>query len=79
MDQLIAEIKKIPPVTRFIVGSSLGITIPVLMKLVSPYSIVFFKAFVVKKFQVGYFSEFEYRCLSRHLVLENLHFILSRR
>ncbi|KAF9486193.1 DER1-domain-containing protein [Pholiota conissans] len=52
MDQLIAEIKKIPPVTRFLVASSLGVTVPVLMKLVSPYSIVFFRPLVTKKLQI---------------------------
>jgi len=36
-----AEIRKIPPVTRFLCGSSLAITIPVLMKMISPYKVLF--------------------------------------
>ncbi|KAF8871167.1 Der1-like family-domain-containing protein [Gymnopilus junonius] len=52
MDQLIAEIKKIPPVTRFVCGSSLGVTLSVLMGAVAPYSVLFVKDYVFKKFQV---------------------------
>ncbi|KAF8645584.1 hypothetical protein AX16_007718 [Volvariella volvacea WC 439] len=52
MDGLAAEIRKIPPVTRFLCGSSLGVTLPVLLNIVSPYSVVFVKEFVFKKLQV---------------------------
>ncbi|KAF8970356.1 Der1-like family-domain-containing protein [Flammula alnicola] len=52
MDQIIAEIKKIPPVTRFLCGSSLGVTLSVLMKAVSPYSVLFVKELVTKNFQL---------------------------
>jgi len=52
MDQFVAEIKKIPPVTRFICGSSLGVTLSVLMGVVAPYSVLFVKEYVFKKFQI---------------------------
>jgi len=35
------EIRKIPPVTRFLLGSTLGITLPVLGGLIPPYPIFF--------------------------------------
>jgi len=38
---LMDEIRKIPPVTRFLLGSSLGITLPLLGGLISPYPIFF--------------------------------------
>jgi len=52
MDQIIAEIKKIPPITRFICGSSLGVTLPAIAKIISPYSIVFVSDLVFKKFEI---------------------------
>ncbi|PPQ88568.1 hypothetical protein CVT25_009948 [Psilocybe cyanescens] len=52
MDQIIAEIKKIPPVTRFICGSSLLVTLSVILKAVSFYSIVFKWDFIYPKFQL---------------------------
>jgi len=52
MDQFIAEIKKIPPVTRFVCGSSLGVTLSVLVNAVAPYSVLFTKDLVLKKFQL---------------------------
>lgn len=55
MDQFIAEIRKIPPVTRFICGSSLGVTGSVLLGAVAPYTVLFVKDFVFKKLQVYLF------------------------
>ncbi|PFH45788.1 hypothetical protein AMATHDRAFT_71091 [Amanita thiersii Skay4041] len=52
MDQFFAELRKIPPVTRFLCASSLGVTIPVLMQLVSPYKVLFVRELVTKKFQI---------------------------
>ncbi|KIK04808.1 hypothetical protein K443DRAFT_675590 [Laccaria amethystina LaAM-08-1] len=52
MDQFVAELRKIPPITRFLCGSSLAVTIPVLMGLVAPYKILFVRELVMKKFQV---------------------------
>ncbi|KAA1478160.1 DER1-domain-containing protein [Dentipellis sp. KUC8613] len=46
------EIRKIPPVTRFMCGSSLAVTVPVLLELLSPYRVVFVKELVTKKFEV---------------------------
>jgi Derlin-2/3 len=53
MDGLVAELRKIPPVTRFLCASSLGITIPVLMKLVPAYKIFYTHELVLKKLEVG--------------------------
>ncbi|KAM6492704.1 Der1-like family domain containing protein [Amanita muscaria] len=52
MDQFVAEIRKIPPVTRFLCFSSLGVTIPVLMKLVHPYKIIFIHQLVTKRMEI---------------------------
>lgn len=46
------EIKKIPPVTRFLCASSLAVTLSVMMKIVSPYQVVFVRPFVTQKFEV---------------------------
>jgi len=52
MDGFMAEIRKIPPVTRFLCASSLGVTIPVLMNVVSVYKIVFILNRVLRKFEL---------------------------
>jgi len=52
MDQFLAEIRKIPPVTRFVCGSSLGVTGSVLLGAVTPYTVLFVKDFVFKRLQV---------------------------
>jgi Derlin-2/3 len=49
----IDEIKKIPPVTRFLAGSTLAVSIPVMLSVVSPYKILFVKELVVGKLQVS--------------------------
>jgi len=46
------EIRKIPPVTRFLCGSSLAVTVPVLLEILPPYQIVFFKDLVTKRFEI---------------------------
>ncbi|KAI0646556.1 hypothetical protein C8Q79DRAFT_909308 [Trametes meyenii] len=46
------EIRKIPPVTRFLCGSTLGVTLPVLLQIVSPYKVLFVKELVTQKFEV---------------------------
>lgn len=46
------EIRKIPPVTRFLCGSSLAVSIPVMMQLMSPYKLVFVPVLVTQKFEV---------------------------
>lgn len=48
MADLWAEIKKIPPVTRFLCGASLGVSLPVMLQLVSPYSVAFVRQRVTK-------------------------------
>ena len=48
-----AEIRKIPPVTRFLTGSSLVISIPVLMNIVPRYMIVFFPKLVFRELEVS--------------------------
>ena len=49
---IIDELNKIPPVTRFLCGATLAVTLPVNLQLVSPYSIVFVKDYVIRNFEV---------------------------
>ena len=51
MDSFVAEIRKISPVTRILCASSLGITIPVLMNILSPYKVLFVRELVLQKFE----------------------------
>ncbi|KAI5121122.1 hypothetical protein M0805_002794 [Coniferiporia weirii] len=46
------EIRKIPPVTRFLCGSTLGVSLPVMLEIISPYDIVFVKDAVTRGFQI---------------------------
>ena len=52
MSELLAEIRKIPPVTRFVCASIVAVTLPVMTKTVSPYTMIFVKEFVTRKYQV---------------------------
>ncbi|TFK28487.1 DER1-domain-containing protein [Coprinopsis marcescibilis] len=52
MDQLVAELRKIPPVTRFMSVSTVGLTIPVLLNLLSPYQLLFVWSIITRKFQL---------------------------
>ncbi|KAJ4467016.1 Der1-like family-domain-containing protein [Lentinula aciculospora] len=54
MDAFVAELKKIPPVTRFLCVSLVSVTGPVLMQLVSPYNVLFHHSLVfgARGFQV---------------------------
>ena len=47
------EIRKIPPVTRFLCAATLGITLPVNLQLLSPYTIVFVKELVTQRLEVS--------------------------
>jgi Derlin-2/3 len=49
---ILAEIKKIPPVTRFLCGSSLAVTGATIASIVSPYSVIFAKELVFRKFEI---------------------------
>ena len=49
---ILTEIKKIPPVTRFLCGSSLAVTGATIASIVSPYSVIFARELVFKKFEV---------------------------
>ena len=53
MDGILAELRKIPPVTRFICGSHVGITGLVLLNLVSPYKILYVARAVFSNFEVS--------------------------
>lgn len=46
------ELRKIPPVTRFLCGSSLAVSIPVMLQLLSPYKVIFVKELVTQRFEV---------------------------
>jgi hypothetical protein len=52
MSELLAEIRKIPPVTRFVCASIIAVTLPVMAKTISPYTMIFVKEFVIKKREV---------------------------
>lgn len=57
------EIRKIPPVTRFLCGSSLGITLPVILQVVAPYKFVFVRQLVTQKWEVSIVSFVSALCL----------------
>ncbi len=42
------ELRKIPPVTRFLCGSTLAVSVPVMLQIVTPYSIVFVPELVTR-------------------------------
>lgn len=46
------ELRKIPPVTRFLCGATLAVTLPVNLQMISPYKIVFVKEFVTQNLEV---------------------------
>ncbi|KAI0827163.1 hypothetical protein BC628DRAFT_1409940 [Trametes gibbosa] len=46
------EIRKIPPVTRFLCASSLAVTLPVLLQILPIYKVLFVKEYVTKKFEI---------------------------
>jgi hypothetical protein len=53
------EIRKIPPVTRFLCASSLAVSLPVMAKVVSPYKVIYVQQLVTKKWEVSMLSVFE--------------------
>ncbi|KAF8074118.1 Der1-like family-domain-containing protein [Lyophyllum atratum] len=52
MEAFVAELRKIPPVTRFMCISSLAVTVPMLMNITSGYESVYTYELVFKKFQL---------------------------
>ncbi|KAG6379602.1 hypothetical protein JVT61DRAFT_10110 [Boletus reticuloceps] len=52
MADIVAEINKIPPVTRFLVLSSLGVTIPAIVGFVSMHKLLFITHLITKKWEV---------------------------
>lgn len=48
----IDEIRKIPPVTRFLSGSLLAVSLPVMLQIVSPYKIIFVRQLVTQRLEV---------------------------
>ena len=46
------ELRKIPPVTRFLCGSSLAVSVPVMMQLLSPHKVIFVRQLVTQRFEV---------------------------
>jgi hypothetical protein len=49
---LINDIRKIPPVTRFLCLSTVAVSVPVIANLVSAHDVVFVKDFVTQKLQL---------------------------
>jgi hypothetical protein len=54
MSDFVNEIRKIPPVTRFLCASVLAVSLPAKLNLVSPYYLVFIKELVTQRFEVGF-------------------------
>ncbi|KAH8116049.1 DER1-domain-containing protein [Phellopilus nigrolimitatus] len=52
MSSFMDEVRKIPPVTRFLCASTLGVTLPVMLGLLSPLKIVFSKDLVTRGFEI---------------------------
>jgi len=48
MDQIWAELSKIPPVTRTLILSTLGVTLPCLLRVLSPYKVLFVPELVLQ-------------------------------
>lgn len=46
------EIRKIPPVTRFLCASSLAVSVPVMLHLVHPHRVIFITEYVTQRFEV---------------------------
>lgn len=53
MDDIRAELLKIPPVTRFMVLSSAAVSLPVMMHILSAYKVVYTPQLVFGQFQVS--------------------------
>jgi Derlin-2/3 len=53
MDDIRAEIRKIPPVTRFMVLSSAAVSLPVMMHMLSGYKVVYTAKYVFGQGQVS--------------------------
>lgn len=49
------ELRKIPPVTRFLCASSVAVTVPVMLQLLSPYRVLFVRELVTQKWEVSSF------------------------
>lgn len=47
------EIRKIPPVTRFLCASSLAITLPVILNIASFYKLIYVPQLVFNKWEVS--------------------------
>ena len=52
------EIRKIPPVTRFMTASTLAVSLPVILQMVAPYKILFLKELVTQRLEVSRFNYF---------------------
>jgi len=52
MDSFLAEVRKIPPVTRFLCGSTLAVTVPLLMKIANGYKLIYTYDLVFRKMQL---------------------------
>jgi hypothetical protein len=46
------ELRKIPPVTRFLCLATVGVSVPVMAKIVSPYAVLFVREYVTQHYQL---------------------------
>ncbi|TBU45129.1 DER1-domain-containing protein [Dichomitus squalens] len=49
---LVEELRKIPPVTRFLCGSLISVTVPMILQVVSPYKLLFVREYVTKRYEI---------------------------
>ena len=59
--QILQEINKIPAVTRFLCASTLAVSVPVMLQIVSPYKILFVKELVTRKLEVRILIKYAYK------------------
>ncbi|KAG9311806.1 Der1-like family-domain-containing protein [Chiua virens] len=52
MAEIVAELKKIPSVTRFLVLSSLGVSVPAILGFVHPHRLVFLTPLVTQQWEI---------------------------
>ena len=50
---LVEELRKIPPVTRFLCGSLISVTVPMMLQVVSPYKLLFVREYVTRRYEVS--------------------------
>jgi hypothetical protein len=68
------ELRKIPPVTRFLCLATVGVSVPVMAKIVSPYAVLFVREYVTQHYQLwrvptSFFLASEHRLPDDHCII----------